>query len=288
MLNQSTLLTSIGHWLQRGSRIAGYLMLIVVAIASAVSARADEETGADVYRSLGASGGAEGHYVVKTSLPRLIHINIICMNHQALAASLRAEDDTVNFSLVHTAVDGDVISFVTFHISPDDAKTMSSSNTDVRLRLDIPSLKQGILKGSFRALNRVDPVSINGTRSGNVFPSLFAGGNNRAGKPLEGSFAFTSPKFKGVVAIEVIGGLQRVNLNIEEMGAARVLYNGLPAGEAAGVVYATSGVDDGTSGNIGLLHVRGRLLNPNELELYYLDTKKGLVGPLRATRRNVR
>lgn len=244
----------------------------------------DQDSAIRVYRELCSSDQAEGMYDVTADELGRLHINIFCTSQQTLVASIHRSDGSRNFSLVHTAVDGDIISFVTFHPDADDAKTMPPNNTDMRLRLNIPLLKKGSLKGTIRTLHHLDPEEIEATRRTISFPNLL----NRASgqKPLEGSYSFKDDKLTGVVSIEVIGGIQRVNIHIPEIGG-RVLYHGLPAKEAGGIVYATTGVDDGMFGGIGLIHLRARIINDKEIDLYYFDARRDLIGPLRGIKRTI-
>jgi hypothetical protein len=250
---------------------------------------ADEDPAVKVYEELCRSGSAEGSYIINVGKAGRFRVSLVCTGPSGLAVGLRGIDppEAGFFSLVHTAVDDDVISFLTFHIAADDAKTMSSASTDIRLKLDIPSLKTGLLKGTYRTLNSVDPVPVSARREAS-FPNLLAMTNHSVDykKSFTGSFNVPYEAAPFVLTMDVLGGIQRININLPGV-SGYVLHNGLPAAGAGDVFYATSGVDDGTFGRVNLLHIRGRFLNENEVEIYYLDTRSGLLGPFRAKRRKI-
>ena len=272
-----------------------FLVILLISLSltifgSGPAARADEDSALKVYQDLCAGESAEGSYVATLGAAGKFRINIVCVSPSSLAASLRdMSGGNIMFSLVHTAVDDDTISFLTFHIAADDAKTMSAMNADIRLKLDLPSLRQGILKGSYKALQKADPIFFE-TRREAAFPNLLIKTNRTVDfkKTFPGSFQISAgplkPDLTFIMMTDILGGIQRLNINFP--GASGfVLHNGLSATNAGDVFYATSGVDDGASGRVNLLHIRGRILNPNEYEIYYLDTRTGLKGPLKAKRR---
>ncbi len=259
----------------------------IFVLMSSLLANADDDHAQKVYQELCSNGSAEGSYVVFLKPIGRFRINIVCEGPSSLAASFReiGEVSGVNNSFVHTAIDGDIINFVTFHVSEDDAKTMSSEHLDLRLKLSISSLKKGILNGIYKTTNLIDPVSICANRE-SAFPNLLLQSNHSIDyrQMFVGSFAVSDSKLKMIMYADIVGGIQRININFPEINGL-VLYNGLEASSAGNVFYATSGVDDGTFGKTNLFHIRGRVVNQSELEVFYLDTQKGLIGPLRAIRR---
>lgn len=255
-------------------------------LAFSLSATA-EQTPAEtaVYRELCSGGLAEGTYAVTFHAKSKFRITIVCTSPVSLVAGLRSlEASDVSYSLNHTTLDRDTISFVTFKTSREDAESLSSRNLDGRLKLDVGELKKGRLKGQYMALNIRDPVSIAGQRE-TGFPDFLS----QARGPMRSIsfpayFDVTHAKVSATVILDIIGGLQRINVHIDGANSY-VLYNGLAAAESGDVFYATSGVDDSSGGRVNLQHVRGRFISDDEIEFFYLDTIRGMMGPYRAIRR---
>lgn len=85
--------------------------------------------------------------------------------------------------------------------------------------------------------------------------------------------------------IDITGGMQRIF--VSDQNLAYALFNGLRATErenSKDVFSAISGVVDGAYGKSVMTHVRGHMLNDDEIEFYYATTLKGLKGPFRAKR----
>ncbi len=248
---------------------------------------ADDDATQKVSQELCANGVAEGGYTLSIKNLGDYHINIVCVNASSLALSLRelGPQGVINTTLAQTAIDDDMMTFMAFHASGDDAKTMSPNNIDVRLKLSVSELKHGVMKGFYKTGLFLD-WSVVSAKKESTFPQLLKEASPSANykQAYISSFNVNIPTGPMVMTLDIVGGIQRINMNFPGVMTA-ALYNGLRASSAGNIFYATAGVDDGTFGKSNLYHVRGRILNANELEVYYLDSLTGMSGPFKAVRR---
>lgn len=234
----------------------------------------------EVIRDLCAGEKAEGTYVSEMGSAGKVRVNIVCFAENEIGLNIRSVgSDFLNFTLLHLAIDGDYISFLSYTPDDDTAKGVPSHGL-VRVKLHLPSLREGLLEGDYRALRIVKPLPLHAKRAA-AFPSFFSLAGT--GPAVDGEYRVNAPGLDFSFAIETIGNHQRANLVIEG-GSGFFLAHGLETASANGIFYVSSGVLDDESGRANLLHLRGRALSENELEVYYLDTQKGLLGPFKATR----
>ena len=100
-----------------------------------------------------------------------------------------------------------------------------------------------------------------------------------------------SEQLKGIVTppvyitIDIVGGIQRIVL-LDRTNSYSLL-SGLRATESdngTGIFMANSGIDDSTYGKSFISHVRGHMVNADEIEFWYINSQTGVVGPFRAKR----
>jgi hypothetical protein len=88
-----------------------------------------------------------------------------------------------------------------------------------------------------------------------------------------------------LVTIFIRGGVQRIILR--DQNDARVLLNGLPTSQELNyydAFAASSGVDNTLNGKAITNHVRGHLINDDQIELWLINSIIGIAGPYTATR----
>jgi hypothetical protein len=263
------------------------------------SAFATEDTTHQVILELCTNGLAEGTYSAKIGAAGQFKIYLICTGTGEMVATMRDGISTGGtasnqLTMANNAIDDDILSFVSFGTSARDAKSETANGIDGRLQVSIIALRRGELKGTVRFLRMLSPVAISVSRE-SAFPNvLMQAGHGTGVQRATGTFktldvpGSSAKLVPNNISLDVIGGIQRATLNFSDpnVGNAFALYNGLKAdSDQSGVFYVTSGVDYGNGPQATTQHIRGRFLNFNEIEFYYISTQVGLVGPIHARRR---
>ncbi|RZA06300.1 MAG: hypothetical protein EOP11_10730 [Proteobacteria bacterium] len=260
--------------------LAGFLLAATPAFAH------PSELAIHTMEELCQGGRAEGSYELKLAGAGVLRLHLLCTAPGALIATGFVEPDGEPFSLIHAAIDGDTISFVSFHPGADEAPSMGGiGGPMVRLRFSLSSLGASQIKGTYQGPQTKFPLRVAGARA-EAFPPC---GGGAPGPSAEGYYEITqapakgSLKIGGVIGLEVIGGIQRIFLiGGEDFGAS--LYNGL-AGEVAGNSFCASvGIDDDEHGRGPILGVRGTLGKEGEINFSYFSTRHGMQGSFIAKR----
>jgi hypothetical protein len=216
---------------------------------------------------------------------------LICTSASSMVAVVRNKNAYFELTMAHTAINGDDLYFVTFDPSEDGARGALGNSPDPRLKLSISAIRQGLMLGEYRSMILRKPVMVSASRAVS-FPNLIAQANPAFDyRTIRGRFVIDHieqlKKVQAVapayVAIESIGPRLRVNLN--DSGTIQYsLYNGISVKDAYNVVYASSGVDDSLGGKTPFVHVRGKLVDENHLELFFFQSQYGMTGPISAHR----
>lgn len=219
-------------------------------------------------------------------------ISIVCVGTIRIVATIAQflPRNKLFTTLVYTAADGDKFSFVSFKVSDDDSRELTPiGGPDARLEISIQALRQGSLKGSFRALYSKEPISFNVPRD-QVFPKFTADKNGDFSSGVPGVYEITDAKFGPLILtppallyIDVIAGIQRINLQ-DSQSTSVALYSGMDAASAGNFFAANSGTTDGLGALAQLLHIRGHMISADEIEFYFYNTQNGMMGPARAKR----
>jgi hypothetical protein len=236
-------------------------------------------------------GQAEGGYF--TDLPSdmgVAKFYIICVGSSSVVATAWAKHSSSYVSMVHLAVDGDVMSFLSYDPSEDGSKTSPGRTPSPELKVSIEALGHGEMIGTYRTSRLTRPLAIEVKRSMR-FPNVFS--NSSANyNSVKGQYILQNPEqLKGIVAppvyilIDIVAGMQRIVLSDKNNSYA--LFSGLRATESDNmndIFMANSGIDDATYGKSFISHVRGHMMNVDEIEFWYINTQTGVVGPFRAKR----
>lgn len=278
----------------RAQQFGGVLRLLLLAALACVTqtALADDDPVAGAVQDICQSGQAEGGYQGMLSPDlALAQLYIICVGTSSIYATASVKGSGSYMSMVHIAVDGDRISFLSYDPSNDGSKTSPGRMPSPEFRVSIEALIRGEMVGTYRTL-RLAPQVISLKKS-MTFPNVMAlADSSRSYSKVPGHYILENPeRLRGAVVppayvtVEIIGGIQRITLSGANNGIA--LLNGLKATDldnSKDVFAATSGIDDGAYGKSTLSHLRGHMLNNDEIEFYYINTKTGVVGPFRAKR----
>jgi hypothetical protein len=192
--------------------------------------------------------------------------------------------------MVHLAVDGDVMSFLSYDPSEDGSKTSPGRTPSPELKVSIEALKHGEMIGTYRTSRLIRPLAIKVKRSMR-FPDVFA--NSLASyNRVRGQYILQNPeRLKGIVTppvyilIDIVAGIQRIILWDKNNNYS--LFSGLRATESDNmhdIFMANSGIDDAAYGKSFMSHVRGHMVDVDEIEFWYINTQTGVVGPFRAKR----
>jgi len=237
------------------------------------------------------SGEAEGAYF--TSLPSdmgLAKFYIICVGSSNVVATGWAKHSFSYVSMVHLAVDGDVMSFLSYDPSEEASKTSPGRTPSPDLKVSIQALQHGEIVGTYNTSRLTRPLAIKVKRS-MKFPDVSASSLNSFSS-VRGRYVLQNPEqLKGIatppvyILIDIVGGIQRIVLL--DRNNSYPLLSGLRATESdngTGIFMANSGIDDATYGKSFISHVRGHMVNSDEIELWYINSQTGVVGPFRAKR----
>lgn len=266
------------------------LFLAGAPLAAPLASFADDGTPATrkILENFCAQGLGEGSYQLHLGAAGSATVHLICTARGDLLATGFVGPDGEPFSLTHWAVDGDILSFVSFETDPEEASEVGGiGGSAIRLRLNIDALKDGVMSGTFQSPLMTFPARVD-TKRRETFPRC-GGGNLEAKVEGEGYFVVKKAPARGalgagaVVGVEIIGGVQRIFVvNGENFGAA--LYNGLRRENAGDAICSSLGIDDDEHGYGPMLSVRGKFTSPDEITFYYFSTRHGMQGPFVAER----
>jgi hypothetical protein len=126
------------------------------------------------------SDTSEGRYTVSLGALGKFYIYIVCVGNDSIDATMveaaknNNNNNAIPVSMVHVAVDDDIIHFVTYKLEGGEAKERSAfGGNDTHLRLDFAKLKSGIISGTVRGLYSKRPVQFEAARD-LQFPQLLA------------------------------------------------------------------------------------------------------------------
>jgi hypothetical protein len=228
----------------------------------------------------------------------------------------------VNWALEHTAIDGDdTISFATTDLSEDARKTSDGKTLwHAILQLSIKSLFNGTAEGTL--IRRASlPVKIKAKRTA-ALPNIMSHDtrstdlNSNCPTPrtttelpaskYNGIYVLQEPnvpeikrmfnavrvKTPAYLVIAIAGEIQRVDFQDSSGNLGIFLFWGLPTKVpknepdllCEGIIYASNGIDDLSSGNTPIIQIRGRFVGENELQFWYFNSITGLLGTFRAIR----
>jgi hypothetical protein len=237
---------------------------------------------------------AEGHYELN-AIGFTAHAEIICSGLTNIIATFYSKASGTPGTMLHLdlALNGQDVIFLSYDPSPDAAKGMIGGLPMPELQLNIEALKTGQLVGEYRTILLQRPVALNINKSGRPYPDVkMLASKDRDYLKVIGRYIlegvavasfqkFVNPPVKLEIQIRK-SGLQRIIVSDKYFGFA--LLNGMAVSDAKnfGDVFAASlGVDDTLNGKVTTTHIRGHMLNDDELELWYDNSKTGMMGPFR-------
>jgi hypothetical protein len=240
---------------------------------------------------------AEGHYQLN-AIGFTAHAEIICSGLTNIIATFYSKAGGTPGTMLHLdlALNGQDVIFLSYDPSPDAAKGMTGGLPMPELQLNIEALKRGQLVGEYRTILLHRPVALNIPKSGRPYPDVkMLASKDRdylkvigryliEGAAMAAFQTFVNPPVKLEIQIRK-SGLQRIIVSDNYFGFA--LLNGMAVSDTNnfGDVFAASiGVDDTLSGKVHAIHIRGHLLNDDELEFWYDNSKTGMMGPFMAKR----
>jgi hypothetical protein len=196
-------------------------------------------------------------------------------------------------SMVHVAVDGDTISFLSWDPTSDGAKIAAGHLPSPELHASIKALKNGVLSGSYqnRSLTREVPIRLARNEDPKkVFPDILSKKNPDRHFP-KGRFLLEHPEQLkkldvgiGFIALNIVANAQVAHLN-DARGLSALLLSGMPADRNNGDLFAiNSGADDGVYGAGIINHIRGHMTSDCEIEFWFFNNRLGFHGPYRAKR----
>jgi hypothetical protein len=270
------------------------VLFCVLVLAPPIFADDGENDIDSVITELCQNGMSEGRYAQSFGNVGESYAYLICTSASTMVAVVWSKGPRFSLNMAHTAVNGDSLFFTAFDPSPDAARGALANDPDPRLKLSLTALRHGSMQGEYRTTLLKMPVAVSASRL-MAFPNLIAQVNPAFDyKRIVGRFVIDrADQLKdieavapGHVAIDIIGQRLRVNLN-DSKNLHFGLYNGLVATgaeNAHNVVYASSGVDDSLGGKFPFIHLRGLLVNEDQMDLYFFGAQYGLVGPISAHR----
>ena len=120
-------------------------------------------------------------------------------------------------SLVHIALDGDTISFLSYDPSKDGSKTSAGLLPSPEFRLSIDALKRGEMVGTFQELTLARPFPLSLKRSVEFPNEMALVDSSRSYNKVPGHYILEdpekAPKFvvpPAYVNIKITGGMQKI------------------------------------------------------------------------------
>jgi hypothetical protein len=242
------------------------------------------------------SGKAEGEYDAVLPAPTgQVRLYILCRGTAGMVATGYVAASGTFQSMVHVAVDGDTISFLSWDPTGNGAMIAAGHTPSPELHASITALKNGVLSGSYQNLSQAREVDILVARNedpAKVPPDILSKKNpSRDFRKVKGRFLLEHPEqlkklgvSMGFVTLNIVAGAQVAILN-DGSGMSALLLSGLPATAANGDLFAiNSGADDGVYGASIINHIRGHMTSDDEIEFWFFNTQLGFYGPYLAKR----
>lgn len=232
-----------------------------------------------------ASGRVEGSYIAELESIGRVRLNIVCTGTGRAVASIQDQGlGAISYTMNYSEVTERQIRFYSFSLEPYDSLLVGTGNPGLQLHLDKNLLLQGKVEGHFKALNQPFPLKIHSLQTSSA-PKIAKAENIvlPAGGFPEGIFETRPGPNHYILGLDLIGGRMRATLHIQDNVTAVVLFDGLEERDYP-QISNTSGYSRGGTGRIRLYHIRGRFIDPDNIEFYLITMEHGFQGPFAATR----
>lgn len=207
--------------------------------------------------------------------PNKVRIDIICKSSAQMIAGLvllnETNDIVEKFGMDEVATEDDEIVISTFSLDAR-ARSFFSEIYEMRyLKLDLPALRNGQIRGTILIGQSRAIRTIKADRT-LVFPVLKPIGAAISKDMAIGTFKLPQSR---TMTFDILIDAVVVNMHLAGDDTIHMIDD-LP--------WSKDGLFSATSTRHGLMHVRGRVLDANRMELFWISPTHGLSGPFIANR----